>query len=114
MNIITSKILPSINELAETLKQRFSGRYSYELFDFGNKQSIFVEKSAFVSIQVTREENEIVIERIAKPSILTAVFFLLDLIATGSGNVLYRLSPFYSQQRKLEQELSTFLKQEYN
>lgn len=114
MKIAASKILPSINELAETLKQRFSGRYSYELFDFGNKQSIFVEKSAFVSIQVTREENEIVVERISKPSILTAVFFLLDLITTGSGNVLYRLLPFYSEQRKLEQELSTFLKQEYN
>lgn len=114
MKIAASKILPSVNELAFTLKQRFSGRYSYELFDFGNKQSIFVEKSAFVSIQVTREENEIVIERISKPSILTAVFFLLDLITTGSGNVFYRLSPFYAEQRKLEQELSTFLKQEYN
>ncbi|MGF6850283.1 hypothetical protein QFZ51_005518 [Chitinophaga sp. W3I9] len=114
MKIAASKILPSINELAETLKQKFSDRYSYELFDFGNKQSIFVEKSAFVSIQVTREENEIMIERIAKPSIFTAVFFLVDLIVTGSGNVLYRLSPFHSEQQKLEQELSAFLKKEYN
>ncbi|MEI3798165.1 MULTISPECIES: hypothetical protein [unclassified Chitinophaga] len=114
MKITTSKILPSINELSETLKQKFSGRYSYELFDFGNKQSIFVEKSAFVSIQVTKEENEIVIERMTKPSVLTTIFFLLDLITTGSGNLLHRLLPFYSEQRKLEQELSTFLKQEYN
>ncbi|HEY8960396.1 hypothetical protein [Chitinophaga sp.] len=53
MVITSSKILPSINEIAETLKQRFSGSYVYNLFDFGNKQSVFVEQSDFVAIQVT-------------------------------------------------------------
>lgn len=113
MVVISSKILPSINEIAETLKQRFSGRYVYDLFDFGNKQSVFVEKSGFVSIQITREDNRIVIERTPKPSLILVICFLLDLIITGSGNVLDRLFPFYSERKKLEQELGTFLQHEY-
>lgn len=113
MVITSSKILPSISDIANTLQQRFSGRYAFNLFDFGNKQSVFVEKSSFVAIQVTREENRIVIDRIAKPSFILVICFLLDLIVTGSGNVLDRLFPFYSERKKLEQELGTFLQQEY-
>lgn len=113
MVITSSKILPSINEIAETLKQRFSGRFAYNLFDFGNKQSVFVEKSTFVAIQVTREDNGIVIERMFKPSVLSVVCFFLDLIIAGGSSVLCRFAPFYSEQKKLEQEISTFLEQEY-
>ncbi|MET3880291.1 hypothetical protein [Chitinophaga sp. OAE865] len=113
MVINSSKILPSINDIANTLQQRFSGRYAYNLFDFGNKQSLFVEKSWFVAIQVTREENRMIIERTPKPSVILVICFLLDLIVTGSGNVLDRLFPFYSERKKLEQELGTFLEQEY-
>lgn len=113
MVITSSKILPSINDIINTLQQRFSGRYAFNLFDFGNKQSVFVEKSEFVAIQVTREENRIVIERMFKPSVLTVVCFFLDLIAASGASMWYQFSPFYPEQRKLEQEIGTFLQREY-
>lgn len=108
MKLLTSKMPPSTNELVEILKREFSDRYTYEMFGLGNEKSILVKKSFFVGAQISKRENEFMIDGI-HPSISSSLIALL-LQVLGSLYILFSPSPY----RKLEKEIGVFLKQKFN
>ena len=114
MEIVTTKSLLSIPEVAEILKKEFSNSYSYELFL--DEKSIFVGKSTSVKAQIYIDKNHISITATSE-SIIEDIIF--GLCMSELGVILIPL--FYkkgkqllSQRTEFEKEISLFLNHKYN
>ncbi|UII20549.1 hypothetical protein [Fulvivirga ligni] len=115
MRIELSKNLPSIKELAETLKMRFSDQYTIKTFGLG-KKSILVGKSTLVGAEISVNENEISLTS-SPPTIFGGILMTL-----GMTELAIFLLPFFFKQglsgnsgyRELEKEIGTFLTQKFN
>jgi hypothetical protein len=114
MDIVTSKSLPSIPEVAEILKKEFSDHYSYELFL--EEKSIFVGKSTWVKAQIYIDKNLISVTATSE-SIIGDI--ISGLCITELGVILVPL--FYNKGKQLlsertefEKEIGLFLKHKYN
>ena len=115
MRIRLSKKLPSVNELAEILKNKFSNRYSYKTFGLGDK-SILVGKSTLVGAELSINKNEVSIAW-SPPSVFGGI-----LVSLGLTELAFYLFPFFfkesislkSSYRELEKEIGTFLLHQYD
>lgn len=109
MKIVSSHTVPSTNELFRILNSKVSG-YSARLFGLGADKTILVKKSAFVGVQITRREDEIIIEG-SLPSIPVSILSSILMF----GGIFYLLeSLFQSQLRKLENEIGSVLKEKFS
>ena len=109
MKILNLKNVPSVTELSEILKREFSGDYSYKFFGLDREKSIMVGKSLFVGVQISKRENEITVQGIHSPSASSSFFSFLDLLGTGGALI----GIFGSSVKKLEKEITLFLKNKY-
>lgn len=107
MKIFTIEQNPSTEDIARTLEQHFSSKYSYSLFGVGKSKSVIVRKSEFVGAQISKSGNQMTVHA-QSPNILLS---FLDPFLTGM-NVIG--SVFNSPLKKLETELVTFLKNKYS
>jgi len=104
MDILVSKMPHSTEQLLEILKQKFSNRYSCELFSIGNQKNIFISRSVFAAVRISSGGNKISIVGSTKPSLPA----LISSLTLG-------IEIFYtSQRKKMVQELAKFLKEQYN
>ncbi len=110
MKILNLKKAPSAKQLAETLKQEFSGEYSYRLFGLGSERSVIVRKSTFVGVQVSKSGNEVSVQRLLMPSLSSSIFSIIDILWTGG---LLLDGVFGSPVRNLEKEVALFIKKKY-
>ena len=114
MRIQLSKNLPSIHDLTEILRQRFSDQYSVKTFGLG-KQSILVGKSTLVGAEISIRENEVSLSS-SPPSVFGSILLTLGLTELAVVLIPFLLKDGVSQQasyRKLEKEIGTFLVQAY-
>jgi hypothetical protein len=106
MKVFTINQNPSSEEIAQTLEEEFSSKYSYSFFGLGRDRSVVVRKSEFVGAEVSKIGNEITVHAMT-PNLLLS---FLDPFLTGL-NVLGALN--YAPLKKLEAELVVFLKEKY-
>lgn len=108
MQVLTTKTLPSTKELIEILKREFSDKYTYEPFGLGANKSILVRKSYFVGVQILKNDNVLNIDGIS-PSVSASLFrVLLEVLA----NLFIIFSS--SSYKRLEKEITVFIKKKYN
>lgn len=118
MEIVTTKSLLSTPEVAESLKREFSSHYSCTLLLEDN--SIFVEKSTSVGVNIFIHENQIFVQgssQAASQSLIETVLTNLCMSELG----LFLIPLFYhkgtqllSQRAEFEKEISYFLEHTYN
>jgi len=108
MKITTDQILPSTKELASWVASEFPG-YSTKLFGLACHKTLIVKKSAFVGVQITRRDHELVIEG-SLPSISTSIlsgFLMLE-------GIFYLFEfVFHSQWDRLEKEVGSVLNHKF-
>lgn len=105
MKISSSHTSPSTKELFRILSTEVSG-YSARFFGLGTEKTILVKKSAFVGVQITRRENEIIVEGSlpSLPACALSGIFMLD-------GIFYLFEfLFYTQWKSLEEEIGIVLK----
>ncbi len=115
MRIELSKNLPTIKELSEALKLRFSNQYTIKTFGFG-KSSILIGKSTLVGAEISMNNNGISLAS-SPPSIFGGILMTL-----GMTELAIFLFPFFfkdgmtvnSSYRELEKEIGTFLTHKFN
>jgi hypothetical protein len=95
---------PSNEEIAQTLEQEFSSKYSYSFFGLGNNKTVIVRKSEFVGAQISKNGNQITVHA-HSPNILLS---LLDVFYSG---IISAAS--HSSLKKLEADLVVFFKNRY-
>lgn len=108
MKISTLKNTPSAKELIKTLRQK-TPKYSSRVFGLGSDKSIIVKKSAFVGVQISRRENELIVEGSLTSPLLSALSSFLFL--EGLGYLFAYI--FYYKWRELEIEIGHLLKAKY-
>ncbi|MCF0052398.1 hypothetical protein LXM25_20180 [Dyadobacter sp. LJ53] len=96
---------PSSEEIARSLEQGFSSKYSYSFFGLGENKTVIVRKSEFVGAQISRSGNQITVHA-QSPSVLLS--FLDPLIGVNLMGSL-----FQSPLKKLEADLVAFLRNKY-
>ena len=105
MTISTTKPIPSNPQLKDILKQEFSGGYTYKMFGLQDDNSILVGKSLFLGVQISKTDNEFMIQG-TPPTLSGGILsFLLSIIGMGY---------FPSELRKLEKEVGSFLARKFN
>ena len=97
---------PSSEEIAQTLEQEFSSKYSYSFFGVGENKTVIVRKSEFIGAQISKSGNQITVHA-QSPNVLLS--FLDPLI----GINIVR-SVFNSSFKNLEADLVMFLKGKYS
>ncbi|WP_254562291.1 hypothetical protein [Dyadobacter diqingensis] len=107
MKVFTITQDPSTEDIAQTLEQDFSSKYSYRFFGIGKSKSVIVQKSEFVGAQISKSGNQITVHA-QSPNLLLS---FLDPFLTGM-NVLGSI--FNSPLKKLEADLVIFLKNKYS
>jgi len=107
MKVFTIEQDPSIEEIAQTIKQEFSSAFSYSFFGLGKNRSIVVRKSEFVGAQVSKSGNQITVYA-TSPNLLLS---FLDPFLTGL-NIVGTL--FHAPLKKIEEDLVIFLKKKYS
>lgn len=108
MKVVTSKALPSTQELAEIIQKEFSGRYTCKLFGLGQHKTIMVRQSPFSGAQISLRANEITIQGV--PSQVLAVISLTELAAVLIFCLDWVLN---APWKKLEKEIAVFLHRKY-
>ncbi len=112
MRIALSKELPTIKELAEVLKSRFSEHYTVKTFGLDNN-SILIRKSRLVGAELSVHGNEVSLSS-SPPSVMGGLLMTL-----GMTELAIFLFPFFFNQvssgnyRELEKEIGTFLTLEF-
>lgn len=105
MIIPATKPIPSYLQLGDILKREFSGGYTYKTFGLGNEISIIVGKSPFVGVQISKMDNEFMIQG-TPPTLGGGILcFLISIIGMGY---------FPSALQELEQEVGSFLARKFN
>jgi hypothetical protein len=104
MKVITIEQNPSTEEIARTLEQEFSPKYSCSFFGLGNSKSVIVRKSEFVGAQISKSGNQITVHAQSPNIILSSLDALLSGIISAAS---------YSSLKKLEADLVVFLKNRY-
>lgn len=109
MKIRTKHPLPSTKALKAYLDTKLSNR-SARLFGLGSDKTLLVKKSAFIGVQITRRDHELVIEG-SLPSIsssilsgflmLEGIFYLFEFI-------------FQKQWKKMELEVAQAISEQYH
>ena len=114
MKISASKTAPSLRELTEVLKKEFSDFYSCELLGPGEDKNIFVQKTKYAIVRISKNENEFtIVEEIAKPTVTNFFSFTLDVILTGGMVFTLLHLPFHYQKKALKLQMAVFLKLNY-
>jgi hypothetical protein len=108
MKVVTSKSLPSTQELAVIIQTEFSGRYTCKLFGIGQHKTIMVRQSPFSGAQISLRANEITIQGV--PSPVLAIMSLTELAAVLVFCLGWVLS---APWKKLEKEIAVFLHKKY-
>ena len=107
MKVFTIAQDPSTEEIARTLEQDFSSKYSYSFFGVGKSKTVIVRKSEFVGAQISKSGNQITVHA-QSPNLLLS---FLDPFLTGM-NVIGSI--FNTPLKKLEADLVTFLANKYS
>lgn len=105
MTISTTKPIPSNLQLKNILKQEFSGGYTFKVFGLHDHDSILVGKSLFVGVQVSKTDNEFMIQGTPPTLVGGILSFLLSIVGMGY---------FPSELMKLENEVGSFLTRKFN
>ncbi|MDQ6481084.1 hypothetical protein [Dyadobacter sp. LHD-138] len=105
MKVFTIAQEPSTEEIAKTIEQHFSSKFSYSFFGVGKNRSVVVRKSEFVGAQISKSGNQITVHAMS-PNLL------LSFLDSFFMNVIY--FAFHSPLKKLEADLVTFLKSRYS
>ena len=108
MKIVASKALPSQPELVEILQKKFGDRYSSKLFGWGNHKTVMVRQSAFVSAQISVDNNEITVQ--GMPSPMLALIGLTELAVVF---LFFMGWLFQKPWQKLEKEVAVFFHKLY-
>jgi hypothetical protein len=108
MKVVTSKALPSTQELAEIIQKEFSGQYTCKLFGLGQNKTIMVRQSLFSGAQISLRANEITIQ--GMPSPVLTVISMTELAAMLVFCLDWVLS---TPWKKLEKEIAVFLHKKY-
>ncbi|MBO3697966.1 hypothetical protein [Roseivirga sp. E12] len=105
MIVTTTNLTPTPKELLGALREGLSDRYSYKLAGLGTGRTVIVSAWWLTIAQITIHENEI---RVQKPSRVRTFFSAIVRYCTGFA------MPFGPWKENLQQQLTTFLKREYN
>ena len=112
MIIPVSKPLPSSQALADILKEAFA-QYAPRTFGPG-KQSVMVEQSTFVGVEVTAYDHEVSVSY-SPPTVLAGLFSSLSGTELGALILpIFLLGNVQSKGQQLEKEVGRFLKEKYN
>lgn len=105
MKVFTIAQDPSSEEIAQTLEQDFSSKYSYSFFGVGKNRTVVARKSEFVGAQISKSGNQITVHAMS-PNLLLSFLdsFFMNVIGLA----------FHSPLKKLETDLVTFLKKKYS
>ena len=106
MTISTPNSAPSLADIIDAIHQEFSNRYAFKPFSVGAQKSLLVRKSPLVGVQITRREQEIIVEG-TYPSLKISLLLTLALILGLPASLR---SPW----SRLEREIALFLIEKYH
>jgi hypothetical protein len=103
--MISALKAPSSNAaLTSVLREAFPG-YTYKIFGFQKNESILIAKSHFVGVQISKRENDIIIQGTAPTAFAAILVFLFSLAGFAS---------YTTEFKKLEKEVASLLHQKFN
>lgn len=112
MQYLTLKAAPPTKELIEVFKRDFSKEYAYKLFGLGKNKSIIVRKSPFVGVQVSKEGDNISIQRVL-PSVKTTTLGFFDFVFLDGALDFFFGWHYAPKSKKVEKEIAGFIKDKY-